>query len=152
MKPTTILLIDDDRAMLEIVQTNLEPEGYRVLGAANGVEGLRTLKAERPDLVVLDVLMPEMNGWEVLRKIEEDPQTAGIPVIMLTAVSGDEDVVKGLEGGAVEYITKPFFPLELVARVKILLRVFDPALREDYREHHLAKRRRALLARHINDT
>ncbi len=148
MEPTTILIIDDDRAMVEIVQANLEPEGFRVVGASNGVEGLQLLKKERPALVVLDVLMPQMNGWEVLRRIEEDPETAGVPVIMLTAVSGDEHVVKGLEGGAVEYITKPFFPLELVARVKILLRVFDPALRKNYREHHLAKRRRALLARH----
>lgn len=139
-----ILVIDDDQGLIDIIQANLEPEGFRVLGATNGAEGLRLLKAEKPNLVILDVLMPGMDGWGVLQQIESDPQTAGTPVMMLTAVCGDEPAIRGLEGGAVEYATKLFYPSDLVASVKIMLRVFDPPLRRQYRQQRIAKRRRSL--------
>lgn len=140
----TILVIDDDQGLIDIIQANLEPEGFRVLGATSGPEGLQLLKTEKPNLVILDVLMPGMDGWGVLRQIESDPQTAGIPVMMLTAVCGDESAIRGLEGGAIEYATKPFYPSDLVASVKIMLRVFDPAMRRQYRQQRIAKRRRSL--------
>lgn len=144
MKQDKILVIDDDQGLIDIIQANLEPEGFRVVGATNGSDGLRLLVDEQPSLVILDVLMPGIDGWDVLRQIQSDPRTAAIPVIMLTAVSGTENAIRGLEGGAVEYTTKPFYPADLVASVKIMLRVFDPVLRQQYRNQRIAKRRRAL--------
>ena len=140
-----VLVIDDDQSLLEILQTNLQAEGFEVVTASSGSEGLAKLKSDKPDLVILDVLMPGMDGWEVLRKIEEDPDTAGTPVVMLTAVHGTDQVIRGLEEGAVEYITKPFYPADLIATVKIMLKVFDPSMRRYYREQLIAKRKRSLL-------
>lgn len=142
-----ILVIDDDQGLIDIIQANLEPEGFQVVGATNGIDGLRLLKAEQPSLVILDVLMPGVDGWGVLRQMQADPRTAAIPVIMLTAVCGTEDAIRGLEGGAIEYTTKPFYPADLVASVKIMLRVFDPTLRQQYRSQRIAKRRRSLTDR-----
>ena len=139
-----ILVVDDDPDILEIVRTNLEGAGYAVLGAGDGTEGLAKMRAENPDLVVLDVLMPEMDGWEVLRQIETDPQTAGLPVIMLTCKSEDADILRGLEEGAVEYVTKPFYPENLVASVKILLNVFDRPMREERRQQLIVRRQRLM--------
>ncbi len=139
-----ILVVDDDPDIFEIVETNLEGAGYEVVGASDGADGLRKVRAENPDLVVLDVLMPEMDGWEVLRQIEADSQTAGLPVIMLTCKSEDADILRGLEEGAVEYVTKPFYPENLVASVKILLNVFDHPMREERRQQLIARRQRLM--------
>ena len=141
-----ILVVDDDPDIFEIVETNLVGAGYSVVRADDGAEGLRKVRSEQPDLVILDVLMPELTGWEVLAKIEADPATAGIPVIMLTCKSEDHDVLRGLEEGAVEYLTKPFYPENLVASVKILLGVFDRAMRDERRLQLIARRRRLIAA------
>jgi DNA-binding response OmpR family regulator len=137
-----ILVVDDEPEIVEIVRTNLEGSGYDVSEAANGVDALRRLKLVRPDLVILDVLMPEMNGWEVLRRIRRDPQSTRTPVIMLTCLAEDADILRGLSDGAVEYATKPFQPDYLVASVDALLDVFDPAMREERRTWLLACQQR----------
>ena len=143
-KRGTIIIVDDEPGVIEIVEANLEPKGYRVLSANTGQEALEKIRKAKPDLVVLDVMMPEMDGWEVLRRIEQDPKTAGLPVIMLTVKSGDEDILRALEAGAVEYITKPFYPQDVVARVEIMLDVFDATMRDHYRQGMIAKRKRFL--------
>ena len=144
MADNKILVIDDELAIVDIVTEALESEDFQVIGANNGVEGLERLHKENPDLVILDVLMPGMDGWEVLRRIEADPATAGVPVIMLTALGSDEDILRGLEEGAVEYITKPFHLQDLIASVRIQLQVFDPVLRKQRRQALITKRRRFL--------
>ena len=141
-----ILVVDDDPDIFEIVETNLIGAGFRVVRAGDGAEGLRKVRSEQPDLVILDVLMPELTGWEVLAEIEADPATAGLPVIMLTCKSEDQDILRGLEEGAVEYLTKPFYPENLVASAKILLGVFDRAMRDERRLQLIARRRRLMAA------
>lgn len=139
-----VLVIDDEPGIIEIVEANLEGDGFEVISASNGKEGLEKIKNEQPELVVLDVMMPEMDGWEVLRSIEQDEATAGLPVIMLTAKAADEDYIFGLEEGAVEYITKPFLPQELVNRIKITLMVLNPRMREERRKNLINKRKRLM--------
>ena len=139
-----ILVIDDEPGIIEIVETNLEGDGFTVISASNGKEGLEKIKSEAPELVVLDVMMPEMDGWEVLRQVEQDPDTAGLPVIMLTAKAADEDYIYGLEEGAVEYLTKPFYPQELVNRIKITLMVLNPRMRDERRRNLITKRKRLM--------
>jgi DNA-binding response OmpR family regulator len=139
-----ILVIDDEPGIIDIVETNLLGEGFEVVSARDGKEGLEKIKSERPELVVLDVMMPEMDGWQVLKEVEMDPDTAGIPVIMLTAKAADEDYIHGLEEGAVEYITKPFFPQELINRIKITLMVLNPRMRDERRRNLIAKRKRLM--------
>lgn len=115
----TILVVDDEPRIIEAVAMNLELEGYRVSGASNGYEALKKLTKEVPDLVVLDIMMPEMDGFETLRKIRE---VSTVPVVMLTVKGEETDKVKGLDLGADDYVTKPFSPRELVSRVKAVLR------------------------------
>lgn len=146
MSAATILVIDDEPGIIDIVSTNLTAEGFRVISAENGEKGLELARTDSPDLVVLDIMMPGIDGWEVLRRLEADPNTAGTPVILLTARIEDTDVLQGLERGAVEYITKPFYPENLVASVKINLMALDPDLRGEHRKR-LIERRRAVLDR-----
>jgi two-component system KDP operon response regulator KdpE len=115
----TILVVDDEPRIIEAVGMNLELEGYQVSGASNGYKALQKLTEELPDLVILDVMMPEMDGFETLRKIRE---VSTVPVIMLTVKGEETDKVKGLDLGADDYVTKPFRPKELVSRVKAVLR------------------------------
>lgn len=147
MEKSRILVVDDEPGIVDIARANLEGYGYTVISAHDGEEALEKVKTEKPDLVVLDILMPEMDGWDVLERIESDAELAGIPVIMLTARASDEDVLRGLETGAVEYMTKPFYPQDLVAAVKINLEVFDPQLRQQHRRLLAEKRRRLIAAR-----
>jgi len=114
-----ILVVDDEPRIIEAVGMNLELEGCQVSGASNGYEALQKLTEELPDLVILDVMMPEMDGFETLRKIRE---VSTVPVIMLTVKGEEIDKVRGLDLGADDYITKPFSPRELVSRVKAVLR------------------------------
>jgi two-component system response regulator RpaA len=139
-----ILVVDDDPDICEIVKVNLEGVGYDVRVASDGAAGLAMARELRPDLIVLDVLMPELDGWQVLERLAKDPATAGLPVIMLTCKGEDQDILHGLDQGAVEYLTKPFYPENLVASVKILLDVFDPSMR-DYRRQQLIARRQRLI-------
>ena len=114
-----ILVADDDEKIVELIALYLEKEGYAVLTAQNGEEALQKIELEGPDLVVLDIMMPVKDGWEVCREIRE---RCCVPVIMLTARGEDYDKILGLELGADDYMTKPFNPRELVARVKAVLR------------------------------
>ncbi len=114
-----ILAVDDEPKMIGIIRMNLELEGYRVSEAHNGLEALKKVREELPDLVLLDVMMPDMDGFETLRRIRE---FSNVPVIMLTVKGEEEDKVRGLELGADDYVTKPFSPRELSSRIKALLR------------------------------
>jgi len=114
-----ILVVDDEPRMIRFVRMNLELEGYQVSTAANGTEALAKVREELPDLVILDVMMPEMDGYETLERIR---QVSSVPVIMLTVKAEEEDKVRGLELGADDYVTKPFSPRELASRVKAALR------------------------------
>jgi len=115
----TILVVDDEPRIIEAVNMNLELEGYQVSAARNGYEALQKLTEDLPDLIILDVMMPEIDGFETLRKIRE---VSTVPVIMLTVKGEEIDKVKGLDLGADDYVTKPFSPKELVSRVKAVLR------------------------------
>lgn len=147
MSRNRILVVDDEPGIVDIARANLEGHGYTVIAAYDGEDALEKIKEEKPDLVILDILMPEMDGWDVLERIESNPDLSGIPVIMLTARVSDEDVLRGLETGAVEYMTKPFYPQDLVAAVKINLHVFDPHLRQQHRKMLAEKRRRLIATR-----
>jgi two-component system KDP operon response regulator KdpE len=114
-----ILIVDDEPTVLELVRRNLEREGYQVVAAGNGQEGMRMMYAERPDLVILDVMMPRLDGWQICQRIRG---MSDVPIIMLTARKQEEDIVKGLGLGADDYLTKPFRRGELVARVRAVLR------------------------------
>ncbi|KUK92089.1 MAG: Putative OmpR family two-component system response regulator, partial [Anaerolineaceae bacterium 46_22] len=114
-----ILVVDDERRMVGFIRLNLEQDGFEVIEAYNGTEALDRLRDSLPDLILLDVMMPDIDGFEVLRMIREISQ---VPVIMLTAKGEEDDKVKGLELGADDYVTKPFSPRELVSRVKAVLR------------------------------
>ena len=114
-----ILVVDDEPAIVRLVRVKLESDGYAVLTASRGEEALRMLQVDNPDLVILDLMMPDMDGTETLRRIRSRSQ---LPVIMLTALGSDREKVKGLEGGADDFVTKPFNPDELAARVAAVLR------------------------------
>lgn len=114
-----ILVVDDERRMVGFIRLNLEQDGFDVIEAFNGTEALDRLRDSLPDLILLDVMMPDIDGFDVLRMIREISQ---VPVIMLTAKGEEDDKVKGLELGADDYVTKPFSPRELVSRVKAVLR------------------------------
>jgi DNA-binding response OmpR family regulator len=116
-----ILVVDDEPEAVELVEFNLEQAGYAVITAADGTEALNKARANSPDLIVLDLMLPEIGGLEVCKMLRRDPATIGIPIIMLTAKAAEIDRVLGLELGADDYITKPFSPRELVLRIKKLL-------------------------------
>jgi len=118
-----ILVVDDEERMARFIRLNLEYDGFVVLEAYNGMKAMDALRSEMPDLVVLDVMLPDVDGFEVLRMIRE---VSSVPVIMLTAKGEEDDRVKGLELGADDYVTKPFSPRELVSRVKAVLRRTEP--------------------------
>lgn len=120
--PARILLVEDERDLLELLRFNLEREGYDVATASTGAAALATAKRTPPDLVLLDRMLPGMEGIEICRVLKKRPETAAVPVIMLTAKGEEADVVKGLEAGADDYVTKPFSPRVLLARIQAVLR------------------------------
>jgi two-component system, OmpR family, alkaline phosphatase synthesis response regulator PhoP len=122
MSKGTVLVIDDERDVVELVRYNLEREGFEVLAALDGKSGLALATKFPPQVIVLDVMMPGIDGLEVCKQLKNDSRTSGIPIIMLTAKAEEMDRVVGLELGADDYVTKPFSPRELVARVKAVLR------------------------------
>jgi DNA-binding response OmpR family regulator len=124
---TEILVVEDEPDILRLVVHHLEREGFRCRTAATGPDAVQAARAHRPDLVVLDVMLPGLDGFEVCRRLRADPGTAGVPIIMLTAKSEEVDRVVGLELGADDYVVKPFSPKELVARVRAVLRRLRPA-------------------------
>ena len=117
-----VLIVEDEVNIRQLVKYNLEKESYQVIEAEDGLQGLRLAKAEKPDLVLLDLMLPQMDGLEVCRSLKGNQATSALPIIMLTAKSEEIDKVIGLELGADDYMTKPFSPRELVARVKAVLR------------------------------
>jgi len=125
-----ILVVEDERDILQLVKLYLEKEGYRVSTATTGTDGLKAARTEHPDLLVLDLMLPEMDGLEVCKRLRADQQTAALPVIMLTAKAEESDTIVGLELGADDYVTKPFSPKAFVARVKALLRRVDRSKEE----------------------
>jgi two-component system alkaline phosphatase synthesis response regulator PhoP len=122
MTKERILVVEDEEDILELVRFNLSREGYSVMGAASGEEAWRLASSELPDLIVLDLMLPGIDGLEVTKIIRNDSRTRDIPIIMLTAKGEEADIVTGLELGADDYITKPFSPRILVARVRAVLR------------------------------
>ncbi len=114
-----ILVVDDEQRMIDFIRMNLELEGFQVFQATNGIEALDQVRKHIPDLIILDIMMPQIDGFEVLRMLRE---FSNVPVIMLTAKGEEEDKVRGLELGADDYVTKPFGARELVSRVKAVLR------------------------------
>jgi two-component system alkaline phosphatase synthesis response regulator PhoP len=120
-----ILIVEDERDILQLVTHYLEKDHFRVRAAGDGPTGLAVARQERPDLIILDLMLPGMDGLEVCRKLRADPVTGLTPIMMLTAKAEETDRVVGLELGADDYLTKPFSPKELVARVKALLRRVD---------------------------
>lgn len=122
MAKPKVLVVEDDRDIQELLQYNLAKEGYQVQLAATGEEGLKLAKAKAPALILLDLMLPGMDGLEVCRQLKRAPETAPIPVVMLTAKGEESDIVSGLELGAADYVTKPFSPKVLVARLRAVLR------------------------------
>ncbi|MBN1867022.1 response regulator [Candidatus Sumerlaeota bacterium] len=122
MAKKKILIVEDDTDIRELLRYNLVKAGYDVLSAATGEEGLRAARDERPDLVVLDLMLPQIDGLAVCRLLKGEPATEDIPIVMLTAKGEESDIVRGLETGADDYVTKPFSPRILLARIKSVLR------------------------------
>jgi two-component system phosphate regulon response regulator PhoB len=126
MKPK-ILVVDDEPDALELIQYNLKASGYDVVTAADGDEAIKKARSTHPALVILDVMLPEIDGLEVCKTLRREPATSTVPIIMLTAKAAEIDRVLGLELGADDYVTKPFSPRELVLRVKAMLRRRAPS-------------------------
>jgi two-component system alkaline phosphatase synthesis response regulator PhoP len=118
----TILVIDDEPELVKLLDYNLSKAGYLVLSARDGESGLASARKHAPDAIILDVMMPGLDGWEVCKRLRQDPSTSAMPVLMLTAKAEEGDRVLGLELGADDYVSKPFGVRELLARVKALLR------------------------------
>jgi len=117
-----VLVVDDEKDITALVAYHLEREGFRVLQAHDGLQALDLVKRERPNLLILDLMLPQMGGLDVCRRLRKEPDTARLPILMLTAKAEEADKVLGLELGGDDYLTKPFGPRELVARVKALIR------------------------------
>lgn len=119
-----VLVVEDEPAIVQVLKFNLEQAGFRVDVAGHGVEGLQQAKKLKPNLIILDLMLPELDGFSVCRALRQEAATASIPILMLTAKSQEIDKITGLEMGADDYLTKPFSPREVVARVKAILRRF----------------------------
>jgi DNA-binding response OmpR family regulator len=122
MPDKTVLVVDDDPVIQKLLQVNFEMEGYKVVTASDGEEGLATARRLQPDCMLLDIMMPKMNGLEVATALKGDDATKKIPIILLSAKAQSFDVQAGLDAGADDYITKPFDPLELLERVAKIVR------------------------------
>jgi two-component system phosphate regulon response regulator PhoB len=128
---THILIVEDEAPLVELLRYNLERAGYRVSAAGDGEAAMRAIDEDRPDLVLLDWMLPLMSGIEVCRQLRRAPGTANIPIIVLTARGEEHDRVRGLDAGADDYVSKPFSPAELIARVRAVLRRIRPALADE---------------------
>ena len=117
-----VLIVEDERDVAELLRYNLGKEGYDVVVAATGAEAVRQAHEARPDLVLLDIMVPQLNGWEICRRLKQDTETRAIPVIMVTGRVEEGDKVLGFEAGADDYVTKPFSPRELIARIRAVTR------------------------------
>jgi two-component system alkaline phosphatase synthesis response regulator PhoP len=122
-----VLVVEDERDVAELIRYNLNKEGYEVIVVPTGADALKEARAARPDLVLLDIMVPHLNGWEVCRRLKQDAETRNIPVIMVTGRVEEGDKVLGFEMGADDYVTKPFSPRELLARIRAVARRSQPA-------------------------
>jgi DNA-binding response OmpR family regulator len=141
---TTVLVVDDEAPIRLLCRVNLEAEGMTVLEASDGDSGLETARAEHPDVILLDVMMPGRNGWEVAEELLSDDATSRIPIIFLTARAEVRDRAKGIDLGGVDYVTKPFNPVELAPLVKDLVRRVEGGERDDLRREKFAELRELL--------
>jgi two-component system alkaline phosphatase synthesis response regulator PhoP len=132
-----VLVVDDEDDIRELCRVNLEFEGFEVVDAANGTTALELAGRARPDVVFLDLMMPAMDGWEVLRRLKDDDATAAIPVVLLTARTGEQDQMRGWDEGILEYVSKPFNPLSLVEVAKRAMEPRDPAQEAERRRRIL---------------
>ena len=138
---TRVLVIDDEAPIRLLCRVNLEAEKMEVLEAADGPSGLEKARAEKPDVILLDVMMPALDGWRVAEQLLEDGQTQEIPIIFLTARAEFRDRARGLDIGGVDYVTKPFNPLELAPLVRDLLSRIERGERDELRREKLAELR-----------
>jgi two-component system alkaline phosphatase synthesis response regulator PhoP len=141
---TKVLVIDDEAPIRLLCRVNLEAEGMQVLEAADGPAGLDTARAQQPDVVLLDVMMPGLDGWRVAEELLDDPSTAAIPIVFLTARAELRDRARGIDLGGVDYITKPFNPVELAPMVDSLLGRVDAGERDELRREKLSELRSML--------
>jgi DNA-binding response OmpR family regulator len=140
-----ILIIEDDKDMVHILKSILELEGYKTVAASDGKEGINAVKREMPDVIVLDLILPKMDGNEVCRRIKRDPELCKIPVIILTAKGTTRDELEGIMDGADDYITKPFNPLDLIETIKHTLEKEDTAVIEERRRKKINRLQTRLL-------
>src|SRR5215210_3983883 len=141
---TRVLVIDDEAPIRLLCRVNLEAEGMTVLEAADGPSGVDKARGELPDVVLLDVMMPGLDGWQVAEELLDDERTRGIPIIFLTARAELRDRARGLDAGGIEYVTKPFNPVELASLVTDLLERVARGEREELRREKLAELRESL--------
>jgi DNA-binding response OmpR family regulator len=143
--PPRVLVIDDEAPIRLLCRVNLEAEKMEVLEAEDGTQGLDLARSERPDVILLDVMMPGLDGWEVLQRLLEDEQTKEIPIVFLTARAELRDRARGLELGGVDYVTKPFNPTELAPLVQELIERVKRGEREEIRKERIAELRDLLV-------
>ena len=141
---TTVLVVDDEAPIRLLCRVNLEAENMTVLEAADGDKGLELARAEHPDVILLDVMMPGRSGWEVAEELLTDEATTGIPIIFLTARAEVRDRAKGIDLGGVDYVTKPFNPVELAPLVRDLVHRVESGERDDLRQEKVAELRELL--------
>jgi two-component system alkaline phosphatase synthesis response regulator PhoP len=141
---TKVLVIDDEAPIRLLCRVNLEAEGMQVLEAADGPAGLQAARTEKPDVVLLDVMMPGLDGWRVAEELLDDPSTSSIPIVFLTARAELRDRARGLDLGGVDYITKPFNPVELAPMVDSLVGRVDAGERDELRREKLSELRALL--------
>ncbi len=134
MPKAKILIVEDEKDLIELVRYNLEREGYKVFYAQSGEEALPIVEKESPDLIILDLMLPGIDGLETCRLIKQDPKTKNLPILILTAKSEEADIIVGLQLGADDYVTKPFSPKVLIARIKALLRRLETPISTDLRK------------------
>jgi DNA-binding response OmpR family regulator len=142
--PTTVLVIDDEAPIRLLCRVNLEAEGMDVLEAADGPSGLEKARSETPDVILLDVMMPGLDGWRVAEELLDDQRTESIPIVFLTARAELRDRARGLDLGGLDYVTKPFNPVELATQLRSLLRRVELGEREDMRREKLSDLRAML--------
>jgi DNA-binding response OmpR family regulator len=138
---TRVLVIDDDAPIRLLCRVNLEAEKMEVIEAVDGASGLERAKEEKPDVVLLDVMLPRMDGWQVAERLLEEPETADIPIVFLTARAELGDRARGLEIGGIDYLTKPFNPVELAGQIRDLLARVERGERDELRRQKLAQLR-----------
>jgi phosphate regulon transcriptional regulator PhoB len=134
-----ILIVDDEKDIVNLIAYNLEKEGFSIAKSYDGESALQSIRTKKPDLIILDLMLPKMNGLDVCKSVRRDPETVGLPIIMLTAKSDEVDKVTGLEVGADDYVTKPFSVKELTARVRSILRRLKETEKITDREEFLFK-------------